>query len=86
MNLEKIKTPRIYTKISTNRGGKVHSKVVSAVPDTGAEMSVAGEDLLEKLRLRRDEICSLQRKKLYALNGTHMEVIDKIIVEISYGG
>ena len=46
INAVASKTPIISTKITMKKKGLIHSNTVSAIPDTGAEMTVAGKNLI----------------------------------------
>ena len=86
INAIATKTPKVLTKLSMKRNGITHSNRVTAIPDTGAEMTVAGKDLLEKLGLTRRDIRSPNTTRLYAANDTEIRVIGTINAEIEYAG
>ena len=68
------------------RNGVIYSNKITAIPDTGAEMTIAGKNLLEKLGLTRRDIRSPNTTKLYAANDTEIRVNGTINVEIEYAG
>ena len=74
------------TNVSMKRRGVVYSNKILAIPDTGAEMTVAGKNFLDKLGLCRQDIRNPNTKKLYAANDTEIRVIGTVKVQIEYEG
>ena len=55
---------------------------VVAIPDTGAELSIAGKDLIKKLGLEMCDIRNRRSQKLFAANDTEIKVLGEIDVDL----
>ena len=78
------KTPKIEATISVNKRGNTHKNIVPvvAIPDTGAELSIAGKDLIKKLGLEMCDIRNRRSQKLFAANDTEIKVLGEIDVDL----
>ena len=63
----------------------VHENILQAIPDTGAEISVAGTHFMKQLGLNFKDIRPSGHQNLYAANNSEMKTLGKISVRIKYG-
>ena len=72
-------TPRVQLKCSTLDNG--NSCILNAIPDTGAEASICGPDILKKLNI--DTTGRSDNEKLIAANGLPIKTRGKIRVKLN---
>ena len=78
VNNVNLETPRVTIKYS-------HKKISctkSSIPDTGAEVTVAGRNLLQDLKLKEKDFNLKENRNLYCANNTKMDVIGTALVKI----
>ena len=80
------KTPAMMVKMTAKTACATFSNVVRAIPDTGAEVSIAGRGLLDKLGLKKGDMKKSEHESLCAANDTKIKVIGKMSVKIEYEG
>lgn len=74
------KTPRVKIKCKTTDGKNFCSTL--AVPDTGAEISICGMNLVHKLQKTKKKLSPIKGQNLKAANGTSIETLGSITLEI----
>ena len=80
------KTPTIQAQFSLKKNGIKYSNKISTIPDTGAEMTLAGRDFMKKMGLTMKDIRSPERTQLLAANNTKIRVLGRTEVNIVYEG
>ena len=79
------RVPTVQLTISPARGpGK--TATVEAVPDSGAEASVAGVELLRALGLQQKNLTHAGQDQLEAANGSPMESLGRLVVQVALDG
>lgn len=73
---EKMKTPKIIIEIRTTDHHKLQE--IAAIPDTGAEVTVGGKFILQKLNISSDQLKTENENILMATNGTKINTIGSI--------
>ena len=86
INAVSSKTPTIQAQFSIKKNGIKYLNKISTIPDTGAEMTVAGRDFMKKMGLTMKDISCPERTQLLAANNTKIRVLGKTEVNISYEG
>ena len=75
-------TPKIKIKCSTNRNNQV--KII-ATPDTGAEVSICGPDVISKMNINKTKLQHC-KENLQAANGSEIKTIGSIKMKLEVGG
>ena len=78
VNNVNLETPRVTIKYSH----KKKSCTKSSIPDTGAEVTVAGRNLLQDLKLKEKDFNLKENRNLYCANNTKMDVIGTALVKL----
>ena len=65
------KTPKVNIEINFNQ--KI--KILEAIPDTGAEITVCGMNTMKKLGIKRKDLDVSKTRKMTAANGTEIEYL-----------
>lgn len=69
-------TPRIAVKCSSNDSEQ--SCIIDCIPDTGAEMTICGENIIQQLKIKHELINYRNKEKLIAANDTEIKTLGKI--------
>ena len=55
---------------------------INCIPDTGAEISICGENILKQLKINEDDLLHEYDEKLVAANSTEIETLGKISLKM----
>ena len=73
INTVTSQTPLVQAKFSVKVRGNTHENTLHAIPDTGAETSVAGINFMKKMGIGYKDIRPPRKdRKLYAANNSEI--------------